>query len=507
MTIRSPEVRRTVLAVAMTLACLLFTVDSTIVNVALPHMQGSLQASQDQIAWVLTSYIVTSAIATAPAGWLAARFGLRRVLAIAVLGFTAGSMLCGFATSLGEMVAFRVLQGLCGASLVPLSQVALIQEYPREQHGRVIALWTMGVLVGPILGPTLGGYLTDELSWRWAFFINLPIGALAYFGVLEGLGAEHDDRSRPFDWTGFLLLSVALGALQLMLDRGQTLGWFDSAEIVAEGCVAALAFYMFVVHTLTAEHPFVDRSLFRDRNLLVALTLMLVTGLSIMSPAVLLPSFLQSLQGYTPTQAGTLQAIRGVSSILAVFIASRLTGRVDARFIVAAGVIASTVGLVLTGGFTLDTPRVHVAVVSFIQGLGTPLVFIPLSVLAYATLRDEQRAEAGAMLTLWRSVGSSVGISMAVALLARSTQVNRAYLTEHFAAYDVQRWAVTGVDPGANTGTGMLLGLIEQQAAAIAYANTFHVLAVVTLVVLPTVLLLQVQPRSGPVHVEVSELA
>ena len=228
--------------------------------------------------------------------------------------------------------------------------LALTRQYPPEQHGKVIALWTIGVLLGPIVGPTLGGYLTDELSWRWAFFINLPIGVLAYVGVVEGMDGEHADHSRPFDWTGFVLLSLALGALQLMLDRGQTLGWFDATEIAAEAWVAALAGYMFLVHTLTHEHPFVDPSLFRDRNLLAAITLMFVTGLSIMSPAVLIPSFLQSLQGYTPTQAGLLQAIRGVSSILAVVVASRLTGRVDARFIVAAGVIASTVGLVLTGG-------------------------------------------------------------------------------------------------------------------------------------------------------------
>ena len=266
MTLRSPDDRRLVLAVTTVLCCLLYTVDSTIVNVALPHMQGSLQASQDQIAWVLTSYIVMSAIATPPSGWLASRFGLRRVLAIAVLGFTVGSMLCGFAATLGEMVLFRVMQGIFGAALVPLSQVALMQEFPREQHGKVMALWTMGVLVGPIIGPTLGGYLTDELSWRWAFFINLPIGLFAYFGVLEGLGAEHDDHSRPFDWTGFVLLSLALGLFQLMLDRGQTLDWFNSTEIVAEAFFAAVLCYMFVVHSATAEHPFVDPGLFEPRS-------------------------------------------------------------------------------------------------------------------------------------------------------------------------------------------------------------------------------------------------
>lgn len=507
MTLRSVEDRRLVLALSMTLSCLLFTVDSTIVNVALPHMQGSLQASQDQIAWVITSYIVSSAIATAPAGWLAARYGLRRVLAISVLGFTAGSMLCGFATSLDEMVFFRFVQGVCGAALVPLSQVALVQEYPPERHGRVIALWTMGVLLGPIIGPTLGGYLTDELSWRWAFFINLPIGLLAYVGILEGLGSEHSDQSRPFDWAGFVLLSLALGAFQLMLDRGQTLGWFDSTEILVEAFVAALAFYMFVVHAATSAHAFIDPSLFRDRNFLASVILMTVTGLSIMSPAVLMPSFLQSLQGYSPTQAGQLQAIRGASSILAVMVASRLVGRVNPRWIVGSGVTISALSLYLAGGFTVDTPAAHVAFVAFVQGLGTPTVFIPLSVLAFSTLLASQRAEAGSMLTLSRSIGSSVGISLAVAILARSAVVNRSYLTENFSAYDVSRWAQTGVLPGANTGTETLIGLIEKQAAAIAYSNTFHLLALVTVLALPAVWLLKEDRRRPAGRVEVAEIA
>lgn len=507
MTLRSIEDRRLLLSVATVLCCLLYTVDSTIVNVALPHMQGSLQATQDQVAWVITSYIVTSAIATPPAGWLAARFGLRRVLSIAVVGFTAGSMLCGFATTLGEMVLFRVVQGLCGAALVPLSQVALMQEFPREQHGKVMALWTIGVLVGPIVGPSLGGYLTDELSWRWSFFINLPIGLLAYLGLMESLAAEHDDHSRPFDWTGFVLLSLALGCFQLMLDRGQTLDWFESTEIVAEALLAAVAFYMFAVHAVTSEHPFVDPGLFRDRNFLVAVALMFVIGLSVLSPAVLIPSFLQSLQGYSPTQAGVLQAIRGVSAIVAVLVASRLVGRADPRLVVGSGVVVSGLALVLMGGFTLDTPRAHVAAVAFVQGFGTPMVFIPLSVIAYATLADAQRAEAGALLTLARNIGSSIGISTAVALLARSTQVNRSYLAEHFSAYDVQRWTVTGVVPGANAGTGRLLELIGRQSAAIAYSNAFHVLAIATVVVLPIVWLLRTRRAAPAERVDVGEIA
>ena len=507
MTLRSPEDRRLVLAAAMVMCTMLYTIDSTIVNVALPHMRGSLQATQDQIAWVITSYIVVGAIATQPAGWLASRYGLRRVLSISVLGFTAGSMLCGFATSLDEMVVFRIVQGLFGAALVPLAQVVLMQEYPREDHGKVMALWTMGVLVGPIVGPSLGGYLTDTLSWRWAFFINLPIGLLAYLGVVEGLSAQHKDHSRPFDWTGFILLSLALALFQLMVDRGQTLDWFESTEIVGEAFFAAVMFYMFIVHSATTQHPFVDPEMFKDRNFLVAVVLMFVVGLSLISPSVLLPSFLQSLQGYSPTQAGTLQAVRGCSSIVAVFVASRLIGRIDARYIVGAGVIFAALALMMFGGFSLDTPRSHIVAMAFIQGLGTPLVFIPLSVLAYSTLRDTQRAEAGAMLTLWRNVGSSIGVSAAVALLARSTQVNRSYLVEHFTTYDVQRWAATGVIPGNNVGTAALLGEIERQAAAIAYSNAFHVLAIATIVVLPMVWLLRTGRRAPGAAADVSELA
>ncbi len=494
------------LSLATVLCTLLFTVDSTIVNVALPHMRGSLQATQDQIAWVLTSYIVVGAIATPLAGWLGSRFGLRRVLAISVVGFTLGSVACGFATGLGEMVAFRMVQGLFGAALVPLAQVALLQEYPPEQHGRVMALWTMGMLVGPIIGPTLGGYLTDTLSWRWAFFINVPIGLLAYFGLLEGLAAEHDDHSRPFDWTGFILLSLALGLFQLMMDRGQTLDWFESTEVVAEGFFAAVLGFMFVVHSMTTRHAFVDPTLFRDRNFLIAVTLMFVIGLSMLSPSVLLPSFLQSLQGYTPTQAGTLQAVRGVSAIVAVMIAGRLVGRIDPRILVGAGVLFSAISLLMLGGFSLDTPRAQVIIAGIAQGCGAPLIVVPLSVMAYSTLSPAQRAEAGAILTLIRNTGSTVGISTVVAILARSTQINMSYLGEHFSAYDVQRWQATGVVPGANPGTAHLMGEIERQAAAMAYANDFHILALATITVLPLVWFLR--PPKGKVtrRLDVAEM-
>lgn len=473
------------------LATLLYTIDTTIANVALPHMQGSLQATQDQIAWVLTSYIVVSAISTPLSGWLATRYGLRRILLVSVAGFTVASMLCGLAAHLTEMVAFRMVQGFFGAALVPLSQIALLEAYPREQHGRAMALWGMGVMVGPIIGPTLGGWLTDSLNWRWAFFVNVPVGIVAYLGILAALPEHHHNRSRPFDWTGFILLSLSLGLFQLMLDRGQTLDWFESTEIVAEGFFCALFFYMFITHTLTARHPFVDPALFRDRNMVVGFGIMFAVGLAVISPSVLLPTFLQQLQGYSPTQAGELLAIRGGSSIIGMLVVGRIVSTVDPRLLMTFGIASTAVSLVMMGAFSVDTPASYIAVAGIIQGMGAPFTFVPLSVAAFTTLANEQRPEAGTMLTLIRNIGSSVGISIVVVMLARSTQVNQSYLTEHFTAYSNERWQTLGALPGANVETATLLGEISRQAAAIGYANDFYLLALISAIALPFAFLLK----------------
>lgn len=476
--------RRLLLGATM-LATMLYTIDSTIVNVALPHMQGSLQATQEQIAWVVTSYIVISAIATPLAGWLGARYGLRRVLLVSIAGFTAGSMLCGVATGLAEMVVFRMIQGAFGAALVPLSNVALLEEFPREQHGRVTGLWGMGVLVGPVIGPTLGGYLTDELGWRWAFYINLPVGVIAYLGILASLRRGHENASRPFDALGFVLLSLALGLFQLMLDRGHSRDWFESTEIVAEAFFCAVLFWMFLLHTATKRHPFVEPALFRDRNFVVSLAIMFAVGLSVISPTVLLPSFLQHLQGYSPTQAGDLVAMRGLTSVFAMLLAGRLIGRVDVRVLISIGVIATAASLWLMANFTLDSPASQVVLAAMVQGIGAPFTFVPLSVAAYATLPNALRAEAGVMLTLLRNVGSSVGISLVVAMLARSAQVNAAYLAEHLTPYDAPRWQALGATPGANEGTALVAAEIARQAGAIAYSNDFYLLALLAIVTLP----------------------
>jgi DHA2 family multidrug resistance protein len=484
---------RTLLSISTVLATMLYTIDSTIVNVALPHMQGSLQATQDQSAWILTSYIVVSAIMTPLAGWLGTRFGLRPVMLWSIAGFTIGSMLCGLATSLEQIVAFRIMQGAAGAALVPLSQVVLLQEFPREQHAKVTALWGMGVLVGPVIGPTLGGWLTDELSWRWAFYINVPIGLLSFLGMLASMRRGGGDARRPFDVTGFVLLSLALGLFQLMLDRGQTSDWFESTEIIAEAFFAAIFFYMFIAHSLTSARPFVDFRLFRDRNFTVSLLVMFAVGVAVFSPTVLMPGFLQQLQGYSPTQAGVLVASRGLSSMAAMLVAGRLVGRLDLRLIMGVGVGSAAVSLWMMGNFSLDTPAWMVVGAGLLQGFGAPLTFVPLTLAAFGTLAGAQRTEAGVLLTLTRNIGASVGISVAVALLARSTQQNHSYLAEHFTPYAAMRWSALAASPGDPGSSAMLLGEISRQAAAISYSNDFYVLAAATALALPLVLLLRVE--------------
>jgi DHA2 family multidrug resistance protein len=487
---------RALLVASVMLASLLYTVDTTIANIALPHMQGSLQATQDQIAWVLTSYIVISAIATPLAGFLGARHGLRRVLAVCIVGFTAISMLCGLATTLEQMVLFRSLQGAMGAALVPLSQVALLNAYPRELHGRATALWGMGVVVGPIIGPTLGGYLTEYFNWRWVFYVNLPVGLFALLGILAAVPRDRGDQSRKFDALGFTLLGLAIGCFQLMIDRGHSQDWFDSAEILGEAVLAAVFFFMFVVHSNTTRHPFFDTRLLSDRNLALSVAMMFVVGIAILAPLVLLPPFLQQLQGYPVLDAGWLLAARGISAFLAMGIVGHLVGRVGPRVVMSCGLVIMGTSLLMMSQFNLYTPWQPVALAGFIMGLGMPAMFVPMSVAAYETLPASLRAEAGALLTLMRNMGSSIGVSASVALLTRSAQTNQSYLVENLTVFDHMRWGMIERAAGDNA-TLVAVTEVGRQAAAIAYANDFYLMAWAMFAAIPLALMIKVKTRRG----------
>ncbi|RTL79585.1 MAG: DHA2 family efflux MFS transporter permease subunit, partial [Hyphomicrobiales bacterium] len=334
MTAPARGAQRGMVTVCAMSATIMQALDTTIANVALPHMQGSLSASLDQINWVLTSYIVAAAVMTAPIGWMAERFGRKRLFLVSVAGFTFASMLCGFAQSIGQMVAFRLLQGAFGAALVPLSQAVMLDAYSAQERGAAMAIWGVGVMLGPIMGPTLGAWLTDNYNWRWVFFINLPIGVLTVLGLLAFMRDSELDKARRFDWFGFLALAVGLAATQLMLDRGENAGWFDSREILVEALVALAGFYFFFAHSLTTASPFIRFSMFRDRNFVVGCIFMAAIGVVLFATMALVTPYMQNVVGYPILTAGFLLAARGGGTLVAMLIVGRLLSLVEARYLV-----------------------------------------------------------------------------------------------------------------------------------------------------------------------------
>jgi MFS transporter, DHA2 family, multidrug resistance protein len=425
---------RAAITVCVILATLMQALDTTIANVALPYMQGSVSASQDQIDWVLTSYIVAAAIMTPPTGYLAGRFGLKRLFLVSIAGFTAASMLCGMAQSLVEIVLFRVLQGLCGAALVPLSQTVLLNINPKERQGSAMALWGVAVMAGPVLGPVLGGWLTEAYSWRYVFYINLPIGVLAFVGMTTFLPETARNTTAKLDWFGFGTLSLTIAALQVMLDRGEELDWFGSGEIVTEAIIAASAFYLFLVHTFTAHQPFVRPSLFRDRNFTAGTLFIAIIGLTYYASLALQPPYLQNLMNYPIVSAGLVLGPRGVGTMGAMMIVGKLIGRVDTRFLLGTGLVLTAWSFYAMTGWTPDVSQMTIIVVGVIQGIGLGFIFVPLSVVTLSTLSSELRAEGAGLYSLSRNIGSSIGISVVNSLLTRNTQVNHAAIAQHVTA-------------------------------------------------------------------------
>ena len=441
--------RRRWLTVVVMMATIMQALDGTIANVALPNIQGSLSATQEQVAWVITSYIVSAAIATPLAGFCAVRFGVRRILVSSVIGFTIASMLCGAAQTLPQLEAFRTLQGVCGAALVPLSQTLMMEAYPREEQGKAMAMWGVGTMLGPITGPTLGGWLTDEYSWRWVFYINLPVGILCAVGLMILIKNKASDTPRPFDLLGFTLLSIAIGTFQLMLDRGEQIDWFGSREIVVEAAVAGVAAAMFVIHMLTSDHPFLPRDLFRDRNLMLGIIFTAITGLLMIVTATLLPPFLQQLKGYPVFTTGVVMAPRGIGTMISMFMVSRLIGKVDARWLIAIGLSLCGLSLYDMTQFSIDVSEGQVIWNGFMQGIGLGLVFPPLTTLAFATVPARIRTEGAAINALMRNLGASIGVAVLVAMLDRNTQINRSTLAEYLTPFNpLWRLGTTPIENG-----------------------------------------------------------
>jgi MFS transporter, DHA2 family, multidrug resistance protein len=488
---------------------LMQALDSTIANVALPYMRGSLAASQDQITWVLTSYIVAAAIMTAPVGWIAARFGRKNFAIVSLTGFTITSMMCGFAQTLDQMVIFRLLQGAFGAALSPLSQSIMLDLYPPQKRGSVMAIWGMGVMVGPILGPTLGGYLTDVYDWRWVFFVNLPFGIAAVTGIALFFRDTHRDSTLKFDWSGFAMLALGLGALQLMLDRGTSQDWFGSSEIVIEAVLACLGLYLFAVHMFFAKNSFIPKAIFEDRNFLSSLALMFVVGLVMLASSALLPPFLQDLGGYSVRQTGLLMAPRGVGTMIAMAVVGRLAMRMDPRHIMAAGASMLLWSMWEMSRWTPDIASWHLIATTFVQGVGMGMVFVPMNLVAFATLSPAYRTDGSAVINLMRNLGSAIGVSITTTFLAESIQTVHAQLSEFASPFNralAQNAPSMLLNPQIPFGVQALDGIINQNAQVISYANDFLFMFFISLSALVVIFLMK-RPAAPPTprDLEVSE--
>ncbi|WP_397453915.1 DHA2 family efflux MFS transporter permease subunit [Pseudomonas sp. NA-150] len=476
------------------LAVIMQALDTTIANVALPYIQGSVSASSDQINWVLTSYIVAAAIMTPPSAFLARRFGRKRVLLWAIVGFVVSSVLCGIAQSLGEIILFRLMQGLAGAALVPLSQGILLDIYTLEERGSAMALFGVSVMVGPVLGPMLGGWLTENYSWRWVFFINVPIGMLALAGIIYYVHETPTDKATRLDWLGFGSLSVAIMAIQLFLDRGEQLDWFSSGEIIIEAMVAFAATYVFLVHTFTADTPFISPKLFKDRNFSISVVFIFIIGITYLASLALMTPYLQNLMGYPVLTAGMVMGPRGLGTMCTMFLAGRLIGKVDTRWLLFWGLCLSALSMYLMTGWTPDVSIQTIVYVGFIQGSSLGFLFVPLTTVAFATLPTALRADGTGLYSLSRNVGSSVGISIVSVLLAQNIQINHeqiaAYVTPFNHAFDA--WTVKSMlDPVTASGRAALDAMINVQASWVAYLDDFKLLMLLSLSVMPLILIIK----------------
>jgi MFS transporter, DHA2 family, multidrug resistance protein len=483
------------------LATIMQALDTTIANVALPKMQGTLSATQDEMGWVLTSYIVAAAITIPLTGWLAGELGRRKVFLVSIFIFTVASALCGVATSLDQIVLFRFLQGVGGAALVPLSQAVLFDINPPKEFGRAMAIWGIGVTMGPILGPALGGWLTDNYSWRWVFYINLPIGVLAFAGLFFTMPESRNAQSSRFDFLGFASLSLAIAALQMMLDRGQLLDWFSSPEIVIEGLVSVISFYVFLVHTLTHPKPFLNPHLFQDRNFVASNIFIFVVGVVLFATLALLPPMLQNQMQYPVVLTGLITAPRGVGTLVSMFIVGRLVTRFDARAIIAVGLALTAYSLWQMTRFSLQMDTWPVIISGIIQGFGLGLVWVPLSTVAFTTLPAHLRNEGTALFSLLRNVGSSIGISVVMFLLTQNIQRLHASLAQDITPYNIgsnSAAMAAHVNPGSLPGLLGLNGLISNQAAMIAYIDDFWLMMILTIATIPLLFLIKkVRPAGG----------
>jgi DHA2 family multidrug resistance protein len=485
---------RNVILFSVVLCSGLQSMDTFLASVALPNMKGELSVSQDEISWVLTSYLIAIAIASPPIGWLSRRIGRKRFMLTNIVLFLLFSMLAGRSASLEEIVAYRFLQGLAAAALVPLSHHIILDVFPRDRVGFALGWWSVGVMFGAIVGPTLGGALTEYMSWRWVFYVNLPMGMLALVMIAIFLPESERNPNQRFDWTGFVMLTVALISMQLMLDRGNKLDWFESTEIVTEACLFVVFFYAFVVHILTARQPFLDARIFLNRNFTIGLILATMHGVVMVGLTGLLPPFLQFLMGMPVLTVGLIMAPRGIATGLTATISGRLLAFLDPRPVILAGMALIAFSMWMLSEYTPETSVAYFVVAVLLQGTGFGMFFVPVNTVAFATLPPHYRGDATAFMSLMRKIGSSVGVSILVGQYIRMAQSNHAVLVQHVTPYTEtlrqqplpEPWSLSDLH-----GLASLDREVHHQAQFLAYLHDFQWIALFIILLMPLILFLQ----------------
>jgi DHA2 family multidrug resistance protein len=475
--------------------------DGTVANVALPHMQGTMSAAQDQITWVITSYVVMAGICTPLTGFIVSRFGRKRLFLYSVGWFTLTSMMCGAAQSLEQLVIFRLMQGASGAFLTPLSQSIVMDIYPPEKRNGALVVWGMGTLLAPILGPTVGAYLTETLSWRWAFYINLPLGILSIVGAVMFLPESKRDANIKFDLLGFAFLGTAIGSLQMMLDRGTMLDWFASKEIIIELVVGALAFYLFIVHMFTAPSSLLSRAAFKDLNYVIGLTIAFVVFLVGFGTNAIVPTMLQSLIGYPVVTAGILMVPRSVGGFFSMVLAGRLARYFDPRLVILVGLAITAFAQWQISRFTLDVNVQLIVVNGIIQGFGSGIVFVPLMMVIFSTLDSRFFAEGASMFSLVRNLGTAIGVSMDATLITQNTQLNHAELVEHITPFSrALKFLGSGAGMDTVQGAAIIEREVTRQAGMLAYNSLFLLSAYMVAAVAIVLPFIRLRRRVVPVE-------
>lgn len=489
--------RRVLILITLTTTVALYAMTVTIANVSLPQMQGALAATQDQIALVITFNIVATAVVTPMAGWLTARFGQRRVILVAIGLFTLSTIACGMAPSLEMLILARIAQGACGAPLAPVSQSIVLSTYPRQLHGKVNAAFGMGVVLGPLIAPTVGGLLSELYGWRWVFYMVVPFGMMSFVAcwlfIMDG-GKQAKVR---LEWIGFILLSMTVACVQLTLDRGERQSWFESPEIVIEATIALVGLYLVIVHTTTADRTYVNKHLFRDRNFVVGLILMLVFGMLNFTPMTLLPPLMKNLQGYPDSIIGYLLALRGSGTLLGFTIMLVAGGRLQPRTWAICGFTLQAVSGLLLTQFNMEVPLVSIAVALAMQGLGVGLLWVPLTLITFATLDMKLLPDGSSFFHLIRNMGSSMHISASIAVVLHTSKVNYGHIVENINPYEKVSqlpWVTGAWNFDSVRGLAAIGGEAQRQGLMIGYINAFYFYSITAMLALPLLLLVRKQP-------------